>query len=263
MFPPELMKGVLMDQPKVKKPTEHQTNEVPAPQPAHTPTKTNALAIWGFILAIFLPLIGLILSIVAMSQIKKRNEGGKGLAIAGIVIGSILLFFQFLIFVSLVNGAKNVSTSTDTNNSSQQSNSSSSSKPAEVAKIGQAVRDGKFEFTVTSIQCGKPSVGDQYLSKTAQGQFCLLNLTVKNIGNESQTFSDSGQLLFDAKGNKYSSDSGASFYANPSGSTFLNTINPGNSVTGAVVFDVPKDVTPTQAELHDSAFSGGVKVNLQ
>jgi hypothetical protein len=69
--------------------------------------------------------------------------------------------------------------------------------------------------------------------------------------------------LFDAKGNKYSSDSGASFYANPSGSTFLNTINPGNSVTGAVVFDVPKDVTPTQAELHDSAFSGGVKVNLQ
>lgn len=252
-----------MDQPKVKnKPEQHQTNEVPA-QPVHTPTKTNSLAIWGFILAIFLPLIGLILSIVAVSQIKKKNERGKGLAIAGIVIGAILVFFQFLIFVSIVGGAKNISTNTSSN-STQSSSNSSSSKPAEVAKIGQPVRDGKFEFTVTSIECGKSSVGtNQYLTKQAQGQFCLLNLTVKNIGNESQIFSDSGQVLFDANGNKYSSDSGASLYANPSGSTFLNQINPGNTVTGAVVFDIPKGVTPTQAELHDSAFSGGVKVNLQ
>jgi len=29
------------------------------------------------------------------------------------------------------------------------------------------------------------------------------------------------------------------------------------------VFDLPKDKTPVTAELHDSAFSGGVKVNLQ
>ncbi len=231
--------------------------------PVQVPTKTNALAIWGFILAIFLPLIGLILSIVALSQIKNRHEGGKGLAIAGIIIASTLLFFQLIIFVSLVNGAKNISTSTSSSNNSQ-SPSNTSTKPAELAKIGQPVRDGKFEFTVTSIDCGKNSVGtNEYLTKQAQGQFCLLNLTVKNIGNESQTFSDSGQLLFDANGNKYSSDSGASFYANPSGSTFLNQINPGNSVTGAVVFDIPKGVTPTQAELHDSAFSGGVKVNLQ
>jgi len=240
-------------------PAQHEV----AQHPVQAPTKTNALAIWGFILAIFLPLIGLILSIVALSQIKNRHEGGKGLAIAGIVIASILLFFQLIIFVSLVNGAKNVSNNTSSSNSSQ-SSSSTSSKPAEVAKIGQAVRDGKFEFTVTSIDCGKNSVGtNQYLTKQAQGQFCLLNLTVKNIGSESQTFSDSGQVLFDSNGNKYSSDSGASLYANPSGSTFLNQINPGNSVTGAVVFDIPKGVTPTQAELHDSAFSGGVKVNLQ
>lgn len=222
-----------MDEPKVKKQTEHQTVSS-----VHTPPKTNSLAIWGFILAIFLPLIGLILSIVAVSQIKKRNEGGKGLAIAGIIIGSILLFFQLIFFIGVVGGAKNVADNTPSSNTNK---SSSESKPAEVAKIGQAVRDGKFEFTVTSIECGKNSVGtNQYLTKQAQGQFCLLNLTVKNIGNESQTFSDSGQVLFDANGNKYSSDSGASLYANPSGSTFLNQINPGNSVTGAVVFDIPK-----------------------
>lgn len=256
------MKGINEMQPK------HNTqapNEEPQPVQHHQPTKTNSLAIIGFILAIILPLIGLILSIVAMSQIKKKNEGGKGLAIAGIVIGSILLFFQLIIFIPIFIAASNQAATqhNGSGGSNSSSSNSSSSKPAEVAKIGQAVRDGKFEFTVTSIQCGKPTVGDQYLQKTAQGQFCLLNMTVKNIGSESQTFSDSGQLLFDANGNKYSADSGASFYANPSGSTFLNTINPGNVVTGSIVFDVPKGVTPTQAELHDSSFSGGVKVNLQ
>lgn len=233
-------------------------------QPVQQTTKTNGLAIWGFILSIFLPLIGLILSIVAVSQIKKTNEGGKGLAIAGIVIGSILLFFQILFFIGIVNGAKNISTSTNTQSNSSQS-SNSSSKPAEVAKIGQAVRDGKFEFTVTGFSCGQTSVGtNQYLTKQAQGQFCMLNLTIKNIGDQSQSLFSGNQKLLNGS-TQYSADDTATMYAEPNGSTttWFNDINPGNSVSGTIVFDVPKGVTPTQAELHDSSFSGGVKVNLQ
>ena len=133
-----------------------------------------------------------------------------------------------------------------------------------MAKIGEVARDGKFEFTVTSVECGKPSVGtNQYLTKQAQGQFCLVNVTVKNIANEAQTFDSSSQYVYDAANAKFSSDGTASLYANPEGSTFLNQINPGNSVSGILVFDLPKDKTPTMAELHDSSFSGGVKVNLQ
>ncbi len=255
-----------MDEPKAKRPVEHQTSQASAPQPVPASTKTNSLAIWGFILAIFLPLIGLILSIVAISQIKKKNEGGKGLAIAGIVIGGILFFFQFLIFVALVNGAKNISTSTTSSNSStQQSSSSSSSKPAETAKIGQAVRDGKFEFTVTGFSCGQTSVGtNQYLTKQAQGQFCMLNVTIKNIGDQAQSLFSGNQKLLNGT-TQYSADDQATMYAEPAGTstTWFNDINPGNSVSGTIVFDVPKGVTPTVAELHDSAFSGGVKVNLQ
>jgi len=33
-------------------------------------------------------------------------------------------------------------------------------------------------------------------------------------------------------------------------------------VSGIVVFDVPTTVKPTQVDLHDSAFSGDVKVRL-
>jgi hypothetical protein len=43
---------------------------------------------------------------------------------------------------------------------------------------------------------------------------------------------------------------------------FLQEINPGNSVSGIVVFDVLTGQTPDHLELHDSLFSGGVTVNV-
>lgn len=148
--------------------------------------------------------------------------------------------------------------------SSTSSTKPSTTKAATTAKVGQAANDGKFEFTVSSVQCGQTSVGsNQYLTKTAQGQYCLLNVSVKNIGDQAQSLLSSNQYLLNASGQKYSADDTATLYNAPNGTSWYNDINPGNSVTGAIVFDVPKDQTPTTAELHDSAFSNGVKVNLQ
>ena len=49
--------------------------------------KTNTLAVVGFILTFFpcISIIGWVLCIVALFQIKSRGEKGKGLAIAGII----------------------------------------------------------------------------------------------------------------------------------------------------------------------------------
>jgi hypothetical protein len=68
---------------------------------------TNGLAIAGFVTALlcFAP-VALVLSIIALNQIKKSPtpQGGKGLAIAGIVIGGIptLLFLMLIIGFSTV-----------------------------------------------------------------------------------------------------------------------------------------------------------------
>lgn len=166
-----------------------------------------------------------------------------------------------LVIIGVISSAAGGSKSSTGSSSTTKS---STSKAAETAKIGQAANDGKFEFTVSSVQCGQASVGsNQYLTKTAQGQYCLLNVSVKNIGDQAQSLLSSNQYLLNASGQKYSADDTATLYNAPNGTSWYNDINPGNSVTGAIVFDVPKDQTPTVAELHDSAFSGGVKVNLQ
>lgn len=192
-----------------------------------------------------------------MAEDKKNNWFSRHKVLT--VIGVIILIA--IIASAAGGGKKNDNTTAD----SSKSSSSSSKAAATTAKLNEPARDGKFEFTVSSFKCGVASVSDSsgYLSKSAQGQYCELSVSVKNIGDQAQTFDGSSQYLFNASGQKYNYDGTATIYANPSDSTLLNTINPGNSATGTIVFDVPKDVTPTTAELHDSSFSGGVKVNLQ
>ena len=61
----------------------------------------NALAIIGFILA-FIPkiwIVSLIISIVALVQISKTKEKGKGLAIAGIVISSSIMLIALCVLL--------------------------------------------------------------------------------------------------------------------------------------------------------------------
>jgi hypothetical protein len=136
----------------------------------------------------------------------------------------------------------------------------------QAARIGTPVRDGKFQFTVTSVSHAK-SVGDTAdgLGDTAQGEYTILHVTVTNISGQPQTLDDSSQYVYDADGRKYDVSTSADIDLNGasgSNSVFFNTINPGNSVRGELAFDMPAGATAVKAELHDSAFSGGITVNL-
>lgn len=225
-------------------------------------SKTNGFAVAGFVLAFLIPLLGLIFSIIGLTKAKDYKGNGKGLSIAGIIISSILLLFTVLFFMSLASGVNEVAKNGSTNNSGSSTSTKNGAKS--IAKLNEAATDGKFEFTVTSLECGKSSVGNNpYLTKEAQGQFCLLNITVKNTGNESQSLFSSNQFVYNATGQKFKADDIATTYMSPDGSTWYSDINPGNSVSGTIVFDLPKDQTPVTAELHDSAFSQGVQVKLQ
>ncbi len=196
-----------------------------------------------------------------MAEEKKKNWFAKHKILTGILV---LIVIGVIASASSSDKSKiqNANNKKDQNQPAAQTQNEASKK-AEIAKIGVPARDGKFEFTVQSMQCGKASVGsNEFLTKTPQGQFCLLNLTVKNIGNEAQSLLSSNQYLLNDSGQKYSADDTATMYNAPNGTSWYNQINPGNSVEGAIVFDIPKDVTPTMAQLHDSAFSGGIQVSL-
>ncbi len=72
-----------------------------------TPQKTNTLAVVGLIMAFIIPLVGFICSIIGISQTSKRNEKGKGLAIAGLIISIINMLITLFIFIIIVAVAAN------------------------------------------------------------------------------------------------------------------------------------------------------------
>ena len=131
---------------------------------------------------------------------------------------------------------------------------------AAVGKIGTAVRDGKFEFVVTAVTCGHVEIVNGLLRAQPQGRFCIVDMTVANIGTEPRHFADGNQRAYGPDGNQYAADTGAGVVANGNGQAWWNVINPGNSVAAKVVFDLPPTGTISTLELHDSGFSGGVRV---
>lgn len=178
----------------------------------------------------------------------------------------ILTVIGVIILIAIIGGAAGGGDKTNTNSSSSDGSgvTKAEDKPAITVKLNEPARDGKFEFIVKGVECGKTTIGtNEYLTKKAQGQFCLMTVNIKNIGNEAQGFFGSDQKLLNAQSQQFAADDVAGAYLDQNYTTLFSNINPGNSVEGVIVFDVPADTQITQAQLHDSALSNGVKVNLQ
>lgn len=64
--------------------------------------KYNVLAIISLVSAFFVSLAAIICGHIALSQIKKTGERGRGLAIAGLVLGYLGVITGIIVFVVLV-----------------------------------------------------------------------------------------------------------------------------------------------------------------
>ena len=78
-------------------------------------SSSNGMAIAGFILSFFIPLLGLIFSILGLKRSKETNNG-KGLSTAGIIISCITMV------ITLIIGIISFSAVSDTIDKAQQQN---------------------------------------------------------------------------------------------------------------------------------------------
>lgn len=192
----------------------------------------------------------------AFQQPEPRRRGGF-VRMAGIGCLSLIGVVVAIVVIAAV-----VSTGGDdtTTTSAEEPEQTQQAAEPEAASVGDQVRDGKFEFTVTDVKTGVTSIGSDFLEEKPQGQFVLVKVTVENIGDEAQYLSASDQFLYDTADRKHSAseDAWLAMEDNP----LLEQVNPGNKVTGTIVFDIPKNAKPKRLELHDSMFSGGVEVEV-
>lgn len=74
--------------------------------PQNKETKMNALSIIGFVISLislflnFFGIVGIgavIVSVIALMQIKEKNENGKGFALTGVIVGGVSVLYAFMI----------------------------------------------------------------------------------------------------------------------------------------------------------------------
>jgi hypothetical protein len=176
-----------------------------------------------------------------------------GLIAAFCVVGSLLV---------LLGSALIKNSGTTTGAASPPTPSPTTPAPPPEPGVGDAVRDGRFEFVVSKVQCGKKRVEAGFFNATAQGQFCVVDFSVRNIGDEAQNFSDLFQRAYDTDGAQYSANVQADLIVNKDADAFWKSVDPGNSMAGKLVFDIPRKAELAQIELHDSPFSSGAVVTV-
>jgi hypothetical protein len=64
--------------------------------------RTNVMAILGLIFAFIFSPLGIIFSAIGLRQIKRRREGGRGLAIAGLVVSIVLFLIGLLVTLIVI-----------------------------------------------------------------------------------------------------------------------------------------------------------------
>ncbi|SDJ08690.1 DUF4352 domain-containing protein [Salimicrobium halophilum] len=158
-----------------------------------------------------------------------------GIIILGIVIAAL--------------GGGDDSTSTDNSNSGGSGSSdsgSTSEKEEQTYAIGDTVDVGDMTYTINGKSTAQ-QVGPSTLPEEANGMYVVLDVTVKNNGNEAVTVDGSyfklkqGETTFEA-------DSGASMSANQGedgtiqNSFFMEQLNPSSEMSGKVVFDVAPEI---------------------
>jgi large-conductance mechanosensitive channel len=85
------------------------------PPPMYPPPRqTNAMAITALVCAFFFPPLAIVFGHIALSQIRRTGEEGKGLAVAGLVIGYVVtglivlyIVFMVILFAWIKNSVDN------------------------------------------------------------------------------------------------------------------------------------------------------------
>ncbi|SRR6266568_6129470 len=172
-------------------------------------------------------------------------------------LGVIIVFF----IVIGAAGSKGGSSSS----SSGSNSTASSNQPTKVAKVGDTVTDdNNMSFVVNNMTTAQ-TLGNSFSAKTAQGEYYVINVTVKNGSKSTQTINSSDFKLTDGQGRSYDpSTDGMTAKSMAEGKTdfFLQQVQPGLDVTADLVFDAPANDTGLKLSVQGSLFSNGQTIDL-
>jgi hypothetical protein len=238
-LPPSGDSGMLIAQPNIN--------------PASQSTKTNTMAIMSLVFSFIFNLLGLVFGIIALGQIKKTGESGRGLAIAGIIISAIGIIFGAiaagLIILGIVSSDGKVIDKSDKDPIANNNNDGSSSlaKSVEIDTFAQA---GDLRVKANSVS---EYEGKEFMKPVAGSIFLNVELEIENKGFDTKYISPTSQTYIkDSQNRKYKTD----IMSVPDAAATISGELPNNeSVKGLVGFELPKDAKGLMLYFEDGSLT--------
>ena len=149
----------------------------------------------------------------------------------------------------IIGGIISVASDGDKPSTAQAPTASATTAPAPakpiVAELSREGVSSDVSIAVTSFT-SKESIGDnQFSTAKAQGVFKLVGVSFTNNQKDAITITAASFKLIDDKDREFSSSSEASMAlassSNKTETFMLKQLNPGMTIEGVIVFDVPKD----------------------
>lgn len=173
--------------------------------------------------------------------------------IIGGVIALLILFGLFTSCGDDSNNNANISDSSSTSTDISTSNSSNSS-------ISEDIKNDNTNDTMIGSNVSATS-STKIGSYSTENQYITIKITISNPTNEPIHIDSDNFALFDSNGNKYDPNSDLNIWENDNSFSF-ETINPGLSKSGAVIFEVPTGISELTLGLRDNIFDfAGVNYN--
>lgn len=154
-----------------------------------------------------------------------------------LIIGAALIF-------SSGSTTPNLGSQTSQNSTANVPSAPASQPEVQVHKFGERFVLGNFAYTFHSMET-KSEIGeyilDTFMGEKADGIFLIFDVTIENVGKESDYIWSSNIKVVDNEGRTYSEDTTASFYLKENKFTF-EQMQPRLPKRGKIVFDIPVDL---------------------
>lgn len=167
-----------------------------------------------------------------------------------------ILLIVIVVFAMFSGGEEDTASSSDEATATE---TTEVSEEEQTFGVGDIVSVKDVDYTVHGVETST-SVGPSIYPTEAQDTFLIVDLTVKNNGNESIMVDTSNFKLIDGE-KKFDPDSGGSISANQDSEGnsigfFLENLNPDVEMRGKVVFDI------SEAQANSETVQLGVTGNM-
>jgi hypothetical protein len=171
-----------------------------------------------------------------MAETKDKNWFKKHWILSS--LGGLILLFILIGAFSGNDNATETSSKNDGENIIEE----------EIYGLGDKVEVGSFAYTFNSFKRAS-SIGNSFLNEQADGEYIIFEVSVENIGSESESLTDDNFKLIDDQDREHSVNMDGMLTLDDS--LNFETLNPGISKDGKLVFDVPEGTENGQIKIED------------